>query len=189
MESFLALFESLQDLVVNPTWGSALILALASTVNEVVAIFPLSIVISTQLIFTDSLTLTLILKLIFLVSIPVGIGSAIGTLPLFYLSYFGGRKAIEKFKSHLRFSWSDVEKVNSKFQGQWYDEILFVFIRALPIIPSIPLTIVAGIVRMSFGKYLVLTIVGLSIRMIFSLLIFGIGFINLSKLLVLIYNI
>ena len=122
------------------------------------------------------------------VSIPVGVGSALGSVPFYVLAYFGGRPAITKFQKYLRFNWSDVEKVSSRFKGEWYDEILFLLLRSIPLLPSLPVNIAAGVLRMNLLPYLVLSIVGFTIRMMLTLLVVALGMEGLSNFLVLLYT-
>ncbi len=190
MTSLIQTASNLHSVVADPVWQSALVLSVASAINEVIAVFPLAIVIASQvLLLEEPVTLTLVYKLIFLVALPVGVGSMIGTLPLYALSYFGGRPAINRFERVLRFSWQDVERHNERFKGEWYDELLFFFIRSIPILPSLPLTLVAGVMRLPLLKYALLTALGLTFRMILYLATFGLGFRSLSNLVTLIYNI
>lgn len=189
MEHTLELLYSLREVVLNPTWGSALAILSFSAVNEILALFPFAVVISGQLVFLEVLDGSLFLKLLLMVALPVGVGSAIGTLPLYFLTYFGGRPAINKFEEYLHFSWADVEKINTRFKGQWYDEIIFLFMRSVPILPSLPVTIVAGVLRFRFPTYLLLSMAGFTLRMIITMLVVGLGIENLSKFLVFLYTI
>ena len=136
----------------------------------------------------NSLSWEFITKLLVFVSIPVGVGSALGSVPFYVLAYFGGRPAITKFQKYLRFNWSDVEKVSSRFKGEWYDEILFLLLRSIPLLPSLPVNIAAGVLRMNLLPYLVLSIVGFTIRMMLTLLVVALGMEGLSNFLVLLYT-
>ncbi|MCR4279359.1 MAG: VTT domain-containing protein [Candidatus Zambryskibacteria bacterium] len=189
MEEVLNLLYLINDVVLRPDLASAFIIFIFSFVNELLAVIPYALILSGQLIFlTDSLSWALLAKLLVFVAVPVGIGSTFGTLLLYSLAYFGGKPSVSRFRGYLRFSWEDVERVNSRFKGMWYDELIFLIIRSMPVIPSFPLTIAAGFFRMRFLPYLVLTFVGLTIRMMLTLLIIGIGVGSLSELMLLLYN-
>lgn len=181
--------QVVQDMVLNPNLDNSIILFFSSFLNELLGLFPYAVVLSGQLVFLDgSISTALFSKLFVFVAIPVGVGSALGTIPVYLISYIGGKPAIHKWGRHLRFSWSDVEKVNSRFSGAWYDELVFLLLRCLPVLPSLPLNIAAGVLRMRFLPYLILTTVGFTIRMILTLLIVGLGTESLSSWLSFLYN-
>ena len=189
MEQVLNFIQITQDVVLNPDFGSAIILFWLAFANELIAIFPYTIVLSGQLLFLqDVVSLAVIAKLLVFVAVPVALGSTLSSLIFFGLAYFGGKPAIDKFHKYLPFSWADIEKLSTRFQGAWYDEILFLLLRSMPILPSLPLDIAAGIFRMRFWSYCVLTLVGFTIRMMLTLMIFGLGFNGLSQLLLFVYN-
>jgi len=189
MEQTLSVMQVVQEMVLNPNLGSSIILFFSSFLNELLGLFPYAVVLSGQLVFLEgNVTSALLAKLFVFVAIPVGVGSALGTLPVYVLSYFGGKPAIEKWGRHLRFSWKDVEKVSTRFQGAWYDELVFLLLRCLPILPSLPLNIAVGVLRMRFLPYLVLTTFGFIIRMMLTLLIVGLGTESLSSWLHFLYN-
>jgi membrane protein DedA with SNARE-associated domain len=182
MNQTLDLLQAVQDVVLNPTFGTAVALFLISFLNELVAIFPFAVLLAGQLLFLQSgVSIALFIKLLLFVALPVGLGSALGVIPIYVLAYFGGKPAIEKFQKYLRFSWGDVEKVTSRFKGEWYDEVIFLLLRSIPVLPSFPVSIAAGILRMPFVPYLSITIVGFVIRMMLTLLVIGMGMHSLSQ--------
>lgn len=178
-----------QEVVLDPKFSSALPLFFISFINELIGILPFSLVLAGQLFFVEnSINLAMLAKLLAFVAAPIGIGGAIGVLPLYALSYFGGKPLIEKYHKYLHFNWSDVEKVSQKFQGRWYDEVIFLMLRTVPVLPSFPVTIAAGILRMRFMPYFVLTSVGFILRMMITLLLIGVGVESLAQIMELIYT-
>lgn len=189
MEEALNIIEVINNVVVNPNLMSAFIILLFSLANELVAIVPYALILSGQLIFFhEPFSTELFFKLLVFVAFPVGLGSALGSLLLYGLGYFGGKRAIEKFRNRLGFAWQDVENTSKRFSGGWYDELVFFLLRCIPIVPSFPLTGAAGIFRMRFWRYFILTTLGLTVRMMFTLLIVGVGIGSLSELLLFLYN-
>lgn len=176
MEETRKIFEVLQSGVVDPTILKALWLIPLSALAEVVGAFPTSVVLAGQLLLLESKpTFSLFIELAFLVSLPIGIGTALGSLPHYGLAYFGGKPAIEKFKKYTRVSWEDIERFEIKFFRRWYDEFIFLGLRSLPLVPTVPLNLLAGILRMKLSTYIFLTIVGVTLRMIIITAIFGYG--------------
>ncbi|MEK7227490.1 MAG: VTT domain-containing protein [Patescibacteria group bacterium] len=175
--------EAVKDVVVNPAVGSMVPLFIFSFLNDLIGIFPFAIALAGQLLFLkEPFTLALAMKLLVFVAVPVGIGSTFGSIPLYVVAYFGGKPAIKKFHRFLRFSWDDVEKMSHYFRGSWYDEIIFLLLRCVPVLPSIPLDIASGIIRMQFMPFLVLTMVGSIVRMMLTLLVVGMSLHGLSQI-------
>lgn len=162
--------------IVEPDFASAAVLFWSSLLNEIISIFPYIVVISTQFPFVqDPFSIATLTKISLFVFVPVSIGAGIGSIPLYAIAYWGGKPAIEKFGKYIRLSWTKVERVHSRFNGSWYDELTFLILRSLPLTPTIPVSIAAGIVRMNFASYLVLTIAGTVIRIaiMFTFVAFG----------------
>jgi membrane protein YqaA with SNARE-associated domain len=189
MEEVLEIFQLVNNIVLRPDFASAKIIFFIGFVNEVLALIPYTVILASQLIFlTDSVSVSLLAKLLVFVSVPAALGSTVGSLAQYGLAYAGGKPVVKRYDQYLRFSWEDVERLSSRFKGVWYDEILFLILRSIPFIPSFPLTLVAGFFRMRFWPYMVLTFVGLTIRMMLTLLIVGIGVGGLSGLMFMLYN-
>lgn len=175
--------EAVKDVVIDPAVGSIFPLFLFSFLNDLIGIFPFAIALAGQLVFLkEPFTMALAAKLLVFVAVPVGVGSAFGSIPLYVLAYFGGKPVINKWHKFLRFSWQDVERVKSYFKGHWYDEIIFLLLRCVPILPSIPLDIYGGVFRMRFMPFFVLTAVGSIIRMMLTLLVVGLSLNGLLQL-------
>jgi membrane protein DedA with SNARE-associated domain len=176
------LAQVVQDMVLKPDFTSALVLFWFSFVNELVAVLPYVMLVSGQLIFLEVGSFGAHLsKLFFLIAIPSGIGGAFGSLLIYGLAYFGGKPLIDKLKRYIRFSWDDIEKVNRRFRGAWYDEITFLALRCIPVLPSLPVSAAAGVMRMSPVSYLVLTIIGFILRMMIMFMFVGLGVETLAR--------
>jgi uncharacterized membrane protein YdjX (TVP38/TMEM64 family) len=172
-----------QNVVLEPTVASMFPLFLFSFINDLTGLFPFALAIAGQLLFIkQAFTLAFAAKLLVFVAVPVGVGSALGSVPLYLVAYYGGKPVINKLRRYIKFSWEDVEKVKSKFSGTWYDEIIFLLLRCTPVLPSFPMDVAGGILQMRFLPFFVLTIVGSIIRMMITLIIFGIGMQGLSQL-------
>lgn len=175
--------EAVHGLVTNPGPASVLPLFISSFLNDLIGIFPYAIALAGQLLFLDEpFTVALAAKLLVFVALPVGIGSALGSIPLYLMAWFGGRPLINKCQKVLRFKWEDVEKASRYLNGTWYDEVVFFLLRCTPILPSIPMDLAGGLFRMPFMPFFVLTAVGSIIRMMITLLVVGLSMHGLSQL-------
>lgn len=177
------ILQAVENSVIRPDFLSALYLLAFSFANELISLFPYIVVLSGQLLFVEgSMSAAFFTKLFFLVAAPISVGTALGSLLIYGLAYFGGKPAIERFGKYARISWDSIEKVRAKFKGAWYDEMLFLALRAIPFLPSLPLNAAAGVLRMPPAPYLVLTIVGTAIRVMLMFAIFILGAEGLEEL-------
>lgn len=169
-------FQVIQDIVLKPDIGSAFLVFWFSFLNELLAIFPYVAVISGQILFLDSdLTIPVLSKLLLLIALPAGVGGALGSFLTYGITYIGGKPMIEKFGKYIRVSWNDVEKVTKRFQGAWYDEIVFLLLRSIPVLPPLPINVAAGVLRMPPLKYFILTFVAFTIRMMVMFIFMALG--------------
>lgn len=168
--------QVVQKVVVEPDLFGAAALFWTSLINELFAALPYIILLSSQFPFIeDPFSLPTLVKLSLFVLIPVSFGASVGSLLLYGLSYFGGKPAIEKFGKYVRLSWEDVEKVKARFRGSWYDEIIFLLLRSIPFLPSLPINVTAGVMQMRFAPYFVLTVAGTIIKIAIAFVFIAIG--------------
>jgi membrane protein YqaA with SNARE-associated domain len=180
MDTFHFLAGRITDAIIDPSSASLVPLFLFAFLNDLIGIFPFALFLAGQLVFYQGvITLAFWMKLVVFVAVPVGIGSTVGSIPFYLLAYFGGKPLIVKyqpfFKRFLRFDWQNVEKASAYFKGVWYDELIFLLLRSTPIIPSIPLDLAGGTLRMGFMPFFVLTAVGTIVRMMITLLAFSLS--------------
>jgi len=168
--------QLIQDVVLRPNFASAVVLFVVTLINESFSVLPYSVILPGQLLLLEGpLSTFVFVKLSLFVAVPVGLGAALGSLPIYGLAYFGGKPAIERFGKYFRVSWNGIEKMESKFKGSWYDEILFLILRSIPLMPSLPINAAAGILRMRLAPYLVLTVAGNIIKMLVMFMFVGFG--------------
>jgi membrane protein DedA with SNARE-associated domain len=166
----------LYDAVLNPTFLSAIWIFIIFLLGEAVAFLPLLMVLTAPVLFLKgSLTLTLLTKIFWLVAVPVGLGVSIGSLWLYGLAYWGGRRAVEKFGKYLYISWDDVSKAQKKLEHSKYSEPLLLGLRIVPFLPTLPVSVAAGFLRMRIWPYLIYTAVGMIVRVMIMVGIIGLG--------------
>lgn len=103
-------------------------------------------------------------KAMLVIGIPAAVGVTIGSLPYYALGYFGGKPAIEKWGKWLGINWQQVEELDAKLLKNWWDELIFIGLRALPILPSVLLSVGPGVLRLPMRTYLIGSFVGTFIR-------------------------
>lgn len=69
----------------------------------------------------------------------------------------------------LGFSHKDVEKIGSQFDGTRKDDLILILLRAFPIMPSTPISLACGFIKLNLRTYLQSTLIGAFFRSAFFL--------------------
>lgn len=149
--------------------AGALGVLVGSVAEELVWILPSAVVQVSAGFFLLSgqpITVSTILVLIGAIGIPAAVGVTIGSLPYYAAGRWGGEWFIKRHGRYVGVSEEKLEEVRSKLGRGRADEIFFGVARALPLVPSLILTIAAGLVRMPFWTYVGLSIMGTFVRSI-----------------------
>lgn len=100
------------------------------------------------------------------------VGSVAKTLAS-YLVYVVSDKAedlvLGKFGKFLGVNHQDVEKLGSQLSGGWRDDLVMLALRAIPIIPTAPISIISGLLKIRLPTFFWTTAVGYAIRNYFYL--------------------
>lgn len=139
---------------------------IAALIEEMIAPIP-----STLIVFTAGLLMTKGLAgyaatsaLIFKVVLPASAGMALGSLFPYYVARIGERVAIERFGKYLRIDWSTIEKMQAWIKKSSSDEVIIFGTRAIPGIPTMAVSILAGLTRIPVTEYLLYTFLGCIFR-------------------------
>lgn len=85
-----------------------------------------------------------------------------------WIFYFIADKAedviTKRFGRFLGFSHKEIEGVGKLFNGTIRDEIILATIRAIPIMPTTPVSVACGFIKMKLSSYLMATFIGNYIR-------------------------
>ncbi len=139
----------------------------ASIAEELISPIPSSLVQMAAGIFImngSHVTIPAILKLIFQISLPAALGVVIGSLPYVWLARKFGIRIIDRWGKWIGVTVSDVKELEIKLAKTPWDDVAFVGARAFPVIPSVALAIYAGIIEMSWWRYMGLSFIGVFIR-------------------------
>lgn len=71
---------------------------------------------------------------------------------------------IAKFGRFLGVSHKEIESIGKKLNGGWQDNVFLFIARAMPIIPSAPISIACGIIKLNIKTYLTSTFAGTFLR-------------------------
>lgn len=145
-------------------------MAAGAVIEEIIAIIPSPFVPLTS----GSLALAQNKTIYYLVFLGV-IGAIAKTLASL-LTYWVADKAEDfitkgKFSKFLGLESNDIERYGKMFSEGAKDEIILIILRALPFVPSLPVSLVAGLIKIDIKSFAWSTAVGIFIRNMFYLLI------------------
>ena len=90
-----------------------------------------------------------------------------------YVVYVVSDKAedlvLGKFGKFLGVTHKEVEKLGSQLSGGWKDDLVMLALRAIPIIPTAPVSIISGLLKINLMTFFWTTAVGYAIRNYFYL--------------------
>lgn len=167
IEGFIKIISS----TVLPLGGFGIFLA--EIIEEVIVPIPSAMILlgSGFIFLKGSLSLDLLKTLFFTVVIPASLGLTIGSLIIYYLAYRLENFFIEKFGRFVGINQTDIDKLSLKFKGGFYDDLLIIFFRIIPLVPSVLLAVFCGIIKMPFKRYAIITFVGAFFRSLFLAII------------------
>jgi len=140
---------------------------LSAFIEEVVAPIPSGLVMMSAgyaFLSGEPVTFANFIYLFTRVAIPLSLGLTLGSYLVYGLSYKYGENIIKRFGKYVGLSWSDVMRVHRKFDKTNKDDMTLLILRLLPIIPSIVINAVAGLVKFNLRSYTFITILGTLLR-------------------------
>lgn len=98
-----------------------------------------------------------------------------------WIFYFLGDKfediAIPRFGKYIGVSHADLEHFGGHFNGTKKDDFILLIIRAIPVMPSTPISLLCGLLKINMRTFLIATYIGFYIRNLFFMVI---GYTGLS---------
>lgn len=148
-----------------------LIIFIGSFIEEIFPLLPSPLIVIITKMSTSPNSYSLLY--LFFIAIIAAIGKTFGALLLYLLGDKGGDIIIRRFGGLLGVSHNSLEKIGKRFSGSWKDSILLFFLRALPIIPTTPVSLMCGVIKLNLRTFVVSTLIGLFVR-IFALFYIGV---------------
>ena len=160
---FHALVQHIEPLIQH--YG-ALGVFLASVTEEMIAPIP-----STLVVFTAGLILAhglhgkaVLLTLLLKVILPASAGMSLGSLFPYFIARAGEKIAIERFGKYVGIDASTIDKVKAWSSKTASDEFIIFGTRAVPGIPTMAVSILAGLAQIPVFEYLLYTFLGCLVR-------------------------
>ncbi|TSC80580.1 MAG: DedA family protein [Candidatus Peregrinibacteria bacterium Gr01-1014_25] len=98
------------------------------------------------------------------VMIPASIGLTVGSLFPYGVARIGGKLAVDKCGRLLGIDWSLVERAQARFTRSRSDELLLFGVRCVPVIPSVVIGVLCGLVRLPLPEFILFTFLGSLVR-------------------------
>ena len=149
-----------------------LIVFFGSIVEEIFPPLPSPLLLIITKIATNNQKLS-VLYILLLTSIAT-FGKTIGSFIIYFLADKTEDLIIGRFGKLFKISGKDIENIGKRFTGSWKDIVVLIFLRAIPIIPTTPISLVCGIIKLNIRTYLVSTFIGSFIR-VFLLIYLGVA--------------
>jgi membrane protein DedA with SNARE-associated domain len=103
------------------------------------------------------------------------VGKCIGSSIIYVVSDKAEDVVLGKFGKFIGVSHKHVEGLAKHFNGGWKDHVTLFVLRALPIMPSTPVSVMSGVIKINFKTYLLQTFLGTVVRDIFFIYIGTLG--------------
>jgi membrane protein DedA with SNARE-associated domain len=120
---------------------------------------PLIIMGAGAILIEPGLSIVSSLMPIFLkIVLPGAVASTLGAYFSFFITYFGGKPAIDRFSWLLGFNWENLMKMERHIAGRV--PLMIFLLRAAPIVPLSLVSSVAGVVRIPIAQFTLWTFLG-----------------------------
>ncbi len=141
-----------------------------SIIDEVIAIVPSPFVPITAgtLVFEQNKGL----MFLFVVALTGTLGKTLATLLTYYVAdKLEDAITHSKIGKILGVDEDEIEKYGRYLDGTGKDEIIMIVLRALPFIPTLPVSVIAGLIKLNIWSYIFTTFIGTYVRFMFYLIV------------------
>lgn len=159
--------------VISPLWLSLL----GSFVEEIIAPIPSPLIMS--LLGSIAASLGKSWYYLLLLAFVGSIGKTIGSYVFYKAADILEDAVLKRFSSKLGITHDEIKAFGAKLSGGWKDDLTIFLFRATPILPTTPVSIAAGILKVDRKSYIRSTIAGFFVRNLFYL---SLGYKSLSTL-------
>ncbi len=142
---------------------------LGTFLEELIAPIPSSLVLfffGSVFFFQETISFWLILKLVFFFALSASLGATLGAVPFYFLTYILGKPFVDRFGKLFNLNWRDLEKIEKFLHKKQREIIILLFLRIMPIVPSIAINVFFGLIRLHWWKFFLVSFFGNWIRAI-----------------------
>lgn len=94
----------------------------------------------------------------------MAVGKTIACVLIYWVMRYASEVTVTKLEKFIDVTPEDLTKLSRFFTGKLSDYILLTLVRAIPFLPSSPISVVAGIVKIPLRLYAITTFIGSYIR-------------------------
>lgn len=91
-------------------------------------------------------------------------GKTLGSWVVYVISEKMENVIVNKFGKFIGITQQDVENLKRRFSGGWRDLLVLTLLRATPVVPTAPVSVVCGLIRIPMQTYLIATFIGTFVR-------------------------
>lgn len=166
------MFQQLEQFVLNLAHSIPLeVFAFIGTIlEEIVSPIPSPLVLITA--GGIALNQDYTIAMLFALAGVAAVGKTIGNLIFYVIADKAEDILTGRFGKFIGFSHEDIQKMGRFFSQSNRDYFVIALFRAIPVMPTLPISLLAGFVRINLRGYLISSFVGLYVRCI-SLLLLG----------------
>lgn len=92
------------------------------------------------------------------------VGKTLGAWIIYFVADKLEDLFVGKFGRFFGVSHKEIEAVGQRFKGGWRDALILFLLRALPVVPSSPVSVVGGIIKIPLRVFLAATLAGNLVR-------------------------
>jgi membrane protein DedA with SNARE-associated domain len=107
-----------------------------------------------------------LLQILWIIVLPGAIGETLGSYIGYSVSYYGGRALVIRFQRFLDVDWQGIANLEKRFKGKKEAVSLFLC-RAIPVFPISLVSVFAGLLRIPFKPFTIVTLCGAVFRCFF----------------------
>lgn len=149
---------------------------LGSIIEEIIAPIPSPLVMTLAGSLTSSAKEAPV-YLLFL-ALTGAVGKTLASYVLYYLADKFEDVVLVRFGKYLGVSHREIEQIGNHLNKGWKDDIAIFLLRAIPVVPSAPVSVVSGLIKLNTRTFLVSTFLGTLVRNSIYLII---GYAGLSS--------
>lgn len=109
------------------------------------------------------------LTYLFWLALVGALGKTIGSILVYLVADKSESFFIGKWGKYLGLSPRDIEVIGSQLNRGWRDDLVIFLLRAIPIMPTAPVSIVCGLIKVNLRSYITSTFLGTLTRNLFYL--------------------
>lgn len=102
--------------------------------------------------------------ILFELSLIAALGKEIGYLVVYFLGDRGEDILLKKFGRFFGVKHEQVEAIGKHLNKGWTDDLIIFLFRAIPIIPTMAVSLVCGVIKVNFRTYMISSFLGTIVR-------------------------